>query len=63
VVGEVAPQLEVFAMTKGGVIEGFCHRAKPIIGIQWHPERKNGKAASFDRQLISNLFNKGVFWK
>ncbi|MDD5679947.1 MAG: gamma-glutamyl-gamma-aminobutyrate hydrolase family protein [Candidatus Omnitrophica bacterium] len=62
-IGAAAAQLDVFAITKGGVIEGFCHRTKPIIGIQWHPERENGKAASFDRQLISNLFNKGAFWK
>ena len=61
--GEAAPQLEIFAMSKGGVIEGICHRTKPVIGIQWHPERKNGKAASFDKQLINNLFNKGAFWR
>lgn len=60
--GEVAPQFVVFAVSKGGVVEGICHRTKPLVGIQWHPERRNGSAVSFDRRLINNLFKKGVFW-
>lgn len=56
----ISPKFEVFAETKRGVVEGFFHRTKPIIGIQWHPERKN-PSGMFDRQLITGLFNKGIF--
>jgi len=50
--------LKVFAVTKGGVVEGIYHPAKPIIGVQWHPERKNISAADLDRHFITSLFKK-----
>lgn len=62
-VNRVASQLKVFAITKGQVVEGFYHRSKPVIGIQWHPERKNIKAAAFDCRIAQELFNKGAFWR
>lgn len=37
-------------------VEGFFHRELPLIGIMWHPERKN-PAADFDRALARRLFS------
>lgn len=62
VLRRVAKQFMVFMQTASGVVEGIYHRNKPIIGIQWHPERNN-PGASFDRRLIKTLFNRGIFWK
>ncbi|MCQ9206944.1 MAG: gamma-glutamyl-gamma-aminobutyrate hydrolase family protein [Omnitrophica bacterium] len=56
VAGGLSREFNVFAVTPGGVVEGICHSSRPIIGIQWHPERKN-PAAFFDRRLIRTLFN------
>lgn len=51
----ISPHLRIFASTKGGVVEGLYHPKKPIIGVQWHPERKSPSAV-FDRKLIKRLF-------
>lgn len=51
---------KVFALTSSGVVEGFFYPGKPVIGIQWHPERKN-PAESFDRELIETLFCTNTF--
>lgn len=54
---DLSPRLKVFALSKNGVVEGFYHPSKPIVGIQWHPERKS-PSADFDKKLILNLFAK-----
>lgn len=36
---EVAPGFEVTAVADDGVIEAIEHRTKPIVGVQFHPER------------------------
>ena len=33
----------VTAMTPDGVIEAIEHKAQPILGVQWHPERMIGE--------------------
>lgn len=53
----LSPKLKAFALSPKGVVEGFYHLSMPIIGIQWHPERKN-PSADFDKKLILNLFAK-----
>lgn len=58
----LAGEMEAFAFAGNDVVEGFVHRNKAIIGIQWHPERAND-AAALNRKLIKNLFKKGLFWK
>ena len=58
----LAENLKAFAITDNGIVEGFFHRFSPIMGIQWHPERKNPETI-FDRRLIRKLFDKGVFWR
>ncbi|MEY8097993.1 gamma-glutamyl-gamma-aminobutyrate hydrolase family protein [Falsihalocynthiibacter sp. S25ZX9] len=58
--GGVAPEFEVFA-TAGDCVEGFAHRSKPVLAIQWHPERDGGSPA-FDFTVIRKLFTDGAFW-
>lgn len=60
--GQLAPGLEMFALSEAdGVIEGVWHAQRPILGVQWHPERPDS-AADFDCALIGALFKKGMFW-
>lgn len=54
---DLSPKLKAFALSPKGVVEGYYHITYPIIGIQWHPERKN-PSANFDKKLILNLFSK-----
>ncbi len=53
----VAADLDVFADTLGGVVEGVRHRKLPIAAIQWHPERP-GPSGGFDRQLLHEWLGK-----
>ncbi len=52
---DISKEFKVFAVTDGGVVEGIFHKTKPVIGIQWHPERKNS-CAMLDRRIIEALF-------
>ena len=36
---ELAPDFDVTAVADDGVIEAIEHRTKPIVGVQFHPER------------------------
>lgn len=56
-VSGVAKPLRIFAHTEDGVAEGFYHPTKPIVGIQWHPERRS-PSHDFDRKLIRKLFKR-----
>lgn len=47
-----APPLAVFAATPGGVIEGLYHPKRPVIAVQWHPERPS-PSADLDRLLLA----------
>lgn len=58
--GGVAPEFEVFA-TSDDCVEGFAHRSKPVLAVQWHPERDGGSPA-FDFTIIRKLFTEGAFW-
>jgi len=51
----IADDLLIFAKTENHVVEGFYHKEKKIIGIQWHPEREN-KAHEFDIKLFKYIF-------
>jgi len=47
----VAPPLATFAATPAGVVEGIYHPERPVIAVQWHPERPS-PAADLDRVLL-----------
>ena len=54
----LAPDCAAFAASGAGLIEGFHHRAEPLLAVQWHPERNN-PAAAFDAALLGGLFLEG----
>lgn len=47
--------------TQDGIIEGLFHPDLPIMGIEWHPERRK-KRNHHESQLLETFFNKGKFW-
>lgn len=49
----LAPSLRAFALTDSGVVEGLLHPERPVLGVQWHPERRN-PTAEFDRALLEH---------
>lgn len=44
-----------------GLVEGLHHTEKPILAVQWHPERAN-PAFAFDDAMVQTLFTQGAFW-
>jgi len=56
---EVPDQLDLFAKTISGSIEGIYHRYLPIFGIMWHPER-NSPDTEINEKLIKAFLNGGV---
>lgn len=61
-VNELSPKLKVFAQTSNGIIEGIYHPSLPIVGIQWHPERKSPEE-EFNKKIIQAFIEKRLFWK
>ncbi len=57
-VDQIAPDLEIFARSSGGVVEGFRHRSKPLVAIQWHPERPTPDSGFDDALLLDWLENR-----
>lgn len=51
----IAPALKPFAITAAGVVEGLYHPFKPIVAMQWHPERNN-PSTELDKKIITRLF-------
>jgi len=58
---DLSSQCTAFALADNDVVEGIYHQSKPVLAIQWHPERKN-KSSEFDSKLIKLLFNNDNFW-
>ncbi|MCX6122132.1 MAG: gamma-glutamyl-gamma-aminobutyrate hydrolase family protein [Ignavibacteriales bacterium] len=50
-----------FAIATDGVIEGFYLKNKPLLGIQWHPERK-GSNNFIQKQLFKYFIDNGKWW-
>ncbi len=43
-----------------GVVEGICHRELPVVGFQWHPERRGTEEADFlFREVWTAMFRAG----
>lgn len=43
------------------LVEGLYHSTKPILAMQWHPERDN-PSREFDDVIISRFMEQGAFW-
>jgi len=58
----LAPDLEGLAVSEeDGVIEALWHRALPVLGVQWHPERPSPSVHA-DRRLVSAWLD-GSLWR
>ena len=56
-INDIAKPLEVLGTTKDGkYVEIYKHKSKPVIGIQWHPERKNF-SKKFDNYIFKRFVN------
>ena len=56
----VSPKLKVVAVSEeGGVVEAVRHQEQPIMGVQWHPERKSPEEDVND--IIIELFKSKAF--
>jgi len=60
----LAPSLRAFALADDGVVEGLLHPGRPVLGVQWHPERENA-AAEFDTRLLGYWLSQcaSSFWR
>jgi len=58
----LSPYLNAFAVAEHGIVEGLYHPSLPIMGIQWHPERKSPDD-KINRILMEALVKKEFFWK
>jgi N5-(cytidine 5'-diphosphoramidyl)-L-glutamine hydrolase len=52
---EVHPPLKTWAVADDGVIKAVRHAGRPMIGVMWHPERREPFAAD-DVALFSGFF-------
>lgn len=59
---ELSSELEAFAQSSDGVIEGIYHPSLPVAGIQWHPERKSPDEEA-NNKILKAFLNKELFWK
>ncbi|HLD80238.1 MAG TPA: gamma-glutamyl-gamma-aminobutyrate hydrolase family protein [Candidatus Nanoarchaeia archaeon] len=57
---ELSPQLRMFAVSDEGIVEGFYHPSLPLVGIQWHPERRSPDMV-FNEKLV-RMFVQGEGW-
>ena len=59
----LAEPLVSFANSEpSGLIEAYHHKSLPIIGLQWHPERKT-KSTKFDIEVLNKLIHEKTFWE
>jgi len=54
---QVTKNFDIFAVDKDlDIIEGIVHKSLPIVGLQWHPERK-GSEKKLNETIIKNIFS------
>lgn len=47
----LSPELDAWATSADGLVEGLSHRSAPFIAVQWHPERAMPDPGVGDRLL------------
>jgi N5-(cytidine 5'-diphosphoramidyl)-L-glutamine hydrolase len=52
-VADLAGELDAWAVSEDGLVEGLHHRELPIVAVQWHPERPLPRLDLADRLLRS----------
>lgn len=58
----IAGNLNVLAISgKDGIVEAIAHNDYPIVGIQWHPERK-GSSPKTDEKIINSFKKRKSLW-
>lgn len=63
----LSSSLNMFATTEDEklnerLVEGLFHPTLPIVGIQWHPERKSPNQ-EFNTKLMKAFVNRKLFWE
>ncbi len=62
IMDQISKELEVLTISEGdGIVEALCHKEYPIVGIQWHPERKSPDNHINDI-ILKSLKNKTCYW-
>ena len=56
VVGRLGEGLVPLLWSESGLVEGFLHQSRPILGVQFHPERMTGE------KLRPELADGGLLW-
>lgn len=60
-VDRLAVELNPFALSPDGVVEGLFHSKMALMGVQWHPERQN-PSSDYNEYIIKRFFEEGKFW-
>lgn len=58
---QLSEQCSAFAVASKNIVEGLHHKTLPIVGVQWHPERRS-EPDHFDSVLIQKICSHGAFW-
>jgi len=58
----LSKELNSFAESEDGIIEGISHPKYPIAGIQWHPERKSPDN-KINTLLFESFLKHKLFWE
>lgn len=59
-VESLAPELEAFAVTEEGYVEGLYHPDHAVAAVQWHPERDDERP--IDRLLVESFRQSSLYW-
>ncbi len=62
IMDQISKELEVLAISvSSGLVEALCHKEYPIVGIQWHPERKSPDNQVNDI-ILKSLKDRTCYW-
>lgn len=62
IMDQLSKELKVLAISESsGLVEALCHKKYPIVGIQWHPERKSPDNQVNDI-IMKSLKDKSCYW-